>query len=331
MHVFNTVRTLRIAGASALLALTAATTAEASVHPLPQALRNAASSVAFTQLDDPADPTFNQLLGINNKGVISGYFGSGAIGHPNIGYTIAPPYTTFESDNLPGSTQTQATGINNAGVTTGFWAPTNLGSGDANFGFVRSTLPLYIDINDPLVASLPHVNQVLGINDSNLTVGFYNDKNGNSHGFAYSLVTGKFMPVSVAFSGIAIASQAATGLNNSDLISGFLVKSSGNFDGYLKSLTSGTSVHFRFPPNFNTQFLGVNNEGVAVGFYNDLQGIPHGVVYNSVNGHSKALNDPNGAMGTIINGINDKGEAVGFYTDAAGNTHGMLITGITAP
>ena len=45
-------------------------------------------SYTFRTLDDNADPTFNQLLGINDKGVIAGYFGSGAAGHPNKGYVV---------------------------------------------------------------------------------------------------------------------------------------------------------------------------------------------------------------------------------------------------
>jgi hypothetical protein len=52
----------------------------------------ASASYAFRTLDDPADVTFNQLLGINNRGVIAGYFGSGAAGHPNKGYLLRPPY-----------------------------------------------------------------------------------------------------------------------------------------------------------------------------------------------------------------------------------------------
>jgi hypothetical protein len=50
-----------------------------------------ATSYRFTTLDDRTDPTFNQLLGINDLGVIAGYFGSGATGHPNKGYTLRPP------------------------------------------------------------------------------------------------------------------------------------------------------------------------------------------------------------------------------------------------
>lgn len=40
----------------------------------------AGSSPTFTTIDNPLDPTFNQLLGINTAGVISGYYGSGAPG-----------------------------------------------------------------------------------------------------------------------------------------------------------------------------------------------------------------------------------------------------------
>src|SRR5712691_7250571 len=58
------------------------------------ALANSQAGTAYTfkTLNDHADPTFNQLLGINNHGKIAGYFGSGATGHPNKGYTLSPPY-----------------------------------------------------------------------------------------------------------------------------------------------------------------------------------------------------------------------------------------------
>jgi hypothetical protein len=68
------------------------------------------------------DVTFNQALGINSSGMIAGYFGSGAAGLPNQGYTVAPPYAqrNFTNENFPGSVQTQVTGINNIGTTVGF-------------------------------------------------------------------------------------------------------------------------------------------------------------------------------------------------------------------
>src|SRR5215467_2276055 len=60
-----------VAGAL-LLAAAPAFAATASHHA------TATRSFTFTTLDKQADPTFNQLLGINGHNVIAGYFGSGA-------------------------------------------------------------------------------------------------------------------------------------------------------------------------------------------------------------------------------------------------------------
>jgi hypothetical protein len=73
-----------------------------------------------------------------------GYFGSGAAGHPNKGYTVVQPFKTqsdFTNENFPGSIQTQVTGIHNRGrfdfdrafrdedhkhgTTVGFWSDMN--------------------------------------------------------------------------------------------------------------------------------------------------------------------------------------------------------------
>jgi hypothetical protein len=94
----------------------------------------------FTTLDNQADPTFNQLLGINQSGTIAGYFGSGAQDHPNKGYLLVPPYgqADYTADNFPGSTQTQLTGLNDRGVTVGFWSDSNNADNmNANFGFYQ--------------------------------------------------------------------------------------------------------------------------------------------------------------------------------------------------
>jgi hypothetical protein len=58
--------------AGALLLAAPAFAATASHHA------TAATTYTFTTLDNQADPTFNQLLGINGNHVIAGYFGSGA-------------------------------------------------------------------------------------------------------------------------------------------------------------------------------------------------------------------------------------------------------------
>src|SRR5215470_4044379 len=54
-----------------------------------QLMNGMAGSYQVLTLNDRRDITFNQLLGINNEGVIVGYFGSGAdAAHPNKGYQL---------------------------------------------------------------------------------------------------------------------------------------------------------------------------------------------------------------------------------------------------
>ncbi len=285
-----------------------------------------AASLAFTTIDNPGDPTFNQLLGITDSGVISGYFGSGAAGHPNQAYLTKPPYTKYEPANVPGSVQTQADAINGTTVA-GFWSGTNFGIGqDANYGFIRfdkGGKTQYVLVND-LAAGVPATAQVLGVNAGQIAAGFYVDANGVSHGFAYSLATSTYTPVTVK----GAKQVSATGINKSNLICGFYADSRGIQHGFLQSLKGGTPIQFTVPGAVMTQFLGVNSSGVAVGFYQLTSAdITHGIIYDPASGDWTQVDDPNGVGGTVLNGLNDKGEIVGFYTDAAGNVHGMLITG----
>lgn len=76
--------------ASGALATTAALSLTASASASTQAA-NGTAGYHFSTLNNAGDPTFNQLLGINNLDKIAGYFGSGAKGHPNMGYRIKPP------------------------------------------------------------------------------------------------------------------------------------------------------------------------------------------------------------------------------------------------
>ena len=94
---------------------------------------------------------------------------------------MVPPYgqANFTSENFPGSVQTQVTGLNNIGTTVGFWAPSNNG-GDNNFGFT-DVGGAFTSVNNPgTPATGTMVNQLLGVNDSNIAVGFFTDSAGIS-------------------------------------------------------------------------------------------------------------------------------------------------------
>ena len=71
---------------------------------------------SFFVLNNPGDPAFNQLLGINDGRVIVGYFGDGTV-IANNGYVLVPSnhYSAENFTNLPNgdtASQTQAIGIN---------------------------------------------------------------------------------------------------------------------------------------------------------------------------------------------------------------------------
>ena len=126
-------------------ALTLAGPASASTASQPPPAPRAPSGYQFRTLNDARDLTFNQLLGINNEGVIAGYFGSGAKGHPNKGYQLFPAYGqgNYLNENFPGSRQTQVTGLNDLGVTVGFWSTQNNASMvNNNFGFYSVERPV---------------------------------------------------------------------------------------------------------------------------------------------------------------------------------------------
>jgi len=274
----------------------------------------AGMSYTFKTLDDHADPTFNQLLGINDHGKIAGYFGSGASGHPNKGYTLSPPYgqNNYHNENFPGSVQTQVTAINNLGYTAGFWVD---GHGN-NFGFIQWK-GVFTSYKNPHTGT---VNQLLGLNDKGIAVGFYTDANGVNHAYKLNQSTGKFSAIVPPGGNNALA----TGINDNGDIVGFLTASNGNTVSFL--LKGTTFTEFDFPHSTNTTALGVNLTDQIAGAYVDSAGKMHGFLLSTPLTHAQwqSINDPNGVGTTTINGLNDNADLVGFYVDSAGHTDGFL-------
>jgi hypothetical protein len=78
-----------------------------------------------------------------------------------------------------------------------------------------------------------------------------------------------------------------------------------------------------------SQILGVNDNGLAVGYYGDSTASQHGFLYNTNTGMYSFLDDPaegffNGVEVTQITGITDSDEIAGFYTDANGIAHSFI-------
>jgi len=288
----------------------------------PSSTSTMAGGFQLLTLNNRHDLTFNQLLGINNEGVIAGYFGSGEAGHPNKGYLLRPPWARndYGNENFPGSAQTQVVGLNDNGITVGFFSTMNAANAadDNNIGFWREDGQYHVVRYPTRNNASPSVNQLLGVNDSGTAVGFYNDAKGNAHGYAYNLETRRFKMITVN----GATSLTAAGINNGGATAGFYTTAGGATDAFLQ-FHHGRTITIAFPGASATQAFGLNDFGEVVGTYTVGTGnnaVTHGFTW--WNGKFTTVDYP-GASSTTINGVNDEGDIVGFYTDAKANTDGF--------
>ncbi len=82
---------------------------------------------------------------------------------------------------------------------------------------------------------------------------------------------------------------------------------------------------------FLTQFLGINDNGEAVGYYQTNNGSQFGFLFNLNTQTYAFLDDPqaapvNGVQITQITGVTNSGEICGFFIDAQGVQHGFIAT-----
>ena len=305
--------------AAGALALTASAASAATLST-----QSHGTAYSFRTLDNAHDVTFNQLLGVNDEGVIAGYFGSGAAGHPNKGYLLTRGGYTGE--NFPGSVQTQVTGLNNRGVTVGFWSGmNNANMVNDNFGFVDVNGRFHTADFPTKSPANPPVDQLLGVNDSDVAVGFYTDANGNNHGYEYNIAANRYS--SVTDPSLPGTSLTAAAINDEGNVAGFYTNSAGTTDGFLKT-HHGQFIDLAAPGAASTMALGVNARNEVVGTYTVGSGssaVMHGFTWTPQHGFS-TVDDPHGAGTTTINGVNDFGQLVGFYVDGNGNTDGFLAT-----
>jgi hypothetical protein len=294
--------------------------------------------VAFAQLsgtnqvlDNPGDPNFNQLLGINNGRVVVGYFGDGSI-VPNNGYVLVPKnhYAKENFTNLPSgdsASQTQAIGINNQQYVSivGFYQDSKTGF---IHGFWDGQAGPQATIDDP-AGSPPNVTtpaqNLLGVNDSNLAAGFWTDNNAHEHGFVVTVnVTSpsksKFTEIPPStFSG-AVATQASN-ITDHNEVCGFWTDGSGNnhgFYGVLGQTLYSFDVEIGGVTATSTTPFGCNNNGEIVGTFTDGSG-QHGFVfaygaYSQFDFPGSSQTVAFGVAGTTINGINDLGDFAGFFS-----------------
>ncbi len=340
MSIGNRATRLRIGMATAASGMLAVAAAVAMTGPAGAATGVKAAPMAvatpppsggyqFVTMGSHQDRTFNQLLGINNEGVIAAYFGSGAKGHPNKGYILHPPYAQGDiaSENFPHSVQTQVTGLNDKGVTVGFFSTQNTASmANNNFGFYAAGGHFH-EVNFATgTPSKPPVDQLLGVSDNDVAVGFFTNASGQSRGYTYNITTKKFNRVTVPGASGLGPSLTATAINNHGDVAGFYSPSSGVTDGFLK-LANGHFFKFAVTGAKMTQAFGVNDSDLVAGTVTYGDGATHGFLWKPTSGFLLISIDdlaPGGNGSTVLNGINNENDLVGFYTDPKGNVDGFV-------
>jgi hypothetical protein len=276
------------------------------------AAQQAYATYMVQTVESPANPTFTQLLGINNAGTIAGFDGAVVAE----GFTLTLP-NNFSSQNYPASIASMVTAINTAGSTAGVYQD----AGGTTHGYtdIGGT---FTTVDQPGTV----FNQALGINDANITVGYSSaiDPAGQVGQKAYSQKGGVFTSINSLLP--ANQNSRATGINNSGDIVGFYMPTGTISIGFVDIGGTITTID-PFSSTFS-QALGINSLGEIVGFYTDNSGMEHG--YTDVSGIFTSF-DPTGSTNTVVNGVNDLGQLVGFYTDSSDDTIGLVATPVPEP
>ncbi len=120
-----------------------------------------------------------------------------------------------------------------------------------------------------------------------------------------------------------------TSLSNTKALAGFYISTQGWIFGWI--LQDGVWNIYKDPElrkgsSNITELLGLNDAGLAVGFYTDQFNVNHAFELNATTGKFHGITPP-GGISVEATGINGKGDIVGIMTTADGTTKSWLLKG----
>ncbi len=162
----------------------------------------------FTVLNPVANAAVTNAQGINNAGLVDGFYSTDGQHQHGFLYNVGTNQFSLLADPVqPNLFLTQFLGINDNGLAVGYWQD-NAGS---QHGFVYNiNTSTYSFLDDPNAGTNNgiEITQITGINDANEITGFYVDPNGVQRGFyataAPEPMSGALVCLSMAVLGVVL-------------------------------------------------------------------------------------------------------------------------------
>jgi uncharacterized membrane protein len=272
------------------------------------------ASLTFTTIDVPG-MAVTEVNGINTAGDVVGFYGQSTIG-PLRGFVYSNG--TFTYFGYPSQQVTVPGGINDSGLIVGY-ATQNANRRSSVVGFLYdgTTFTMLKDGQN-------QVTDALGINNAGAVVGAAGTL-GSTNGFEF--INGRYKVI--LFPGQHV-SAFANGINNLGEIVGFTIPAADQCPGIYEcgyAYKAGKFQNVDFPGALETAALGVNDNGIIVGWY----GIAGPAYYGFAQKGGKYISfGYPGAMWTFALGINNSGQIVGTYSFDGIAYHGFVTSPITA-
>lgn len=215
----------------------------------------------YTTIVDPTTAGGSFPTGISNSGLV---VGEGFTGTATTDLFVLNTATGNFSHNVS-STAANPTGINSAGTFVGYYS-----FGHQNIAFDSSVTTAFTDPNHtPSGFGQANSQAAQAVNDAGQVVG----QNGG-YGFLFDPKTNMFTDFQVAG-----ASTIANSINNSGQIAGFYTQSLNSTTppyskavGFVLDEATNTYSYLSDPAGVDTYVTGINDAGLAVGFYSDGNG-----------------------------------------------------------
>lgn len=227
-------------------------------------------------------------------------------------------YQSFRKLTYPGTADTVIAAVDNQQYAAGWYKD----SKGRIFGltFWKGSWQTYQDPR--LLRTGKPYTELLGLEDSGLAVGFYQDKSQVDHAFEVDIATTKYHAISPP----GAVCAAATGINNKGDIVGWAQLANGTTEGWL--FKGRQFTEFEYPKAETTVPTSVNWSDDIVGSFKGKGNQTHGFVLTDLLSTQswQQIDEPLASRVTVIEGINNHDTMVGYYKDDTGNINGFIAT-----